>query len=84
MIGLAGNKADLENKREVPTEEARQYAQENGCIFYETSAKSGENVQQMFQQIAIKLPKHQSPAAAGDDITILEPNENDKKGGCCK
>lgn len=81
VIGLAGNKADLENKREVPRTEAESYAAENGCIFFETSAKSGENVQQMFQQIAIKLPKHVAPAAA-DDIQIISPDE-EKKKGCC-
>lgn len=79
MIGLAGNKMDLENKREVSKQEAEQYAQENGCIFFETSAKSGENVQQMFTQIAQQLPKHVAPAPA-DDITIISPEEDKKKG----
>lgn len=81
VIGLAGNKCDMESKREVPTEEARQYATENGCIFFETSAKTGENVAAMFQQIAMKLPKHQAPAAA-HDITILTA-EDDKKPCAC-
>lgn len=82
VIGLAGNKMDLESKREVSTEEAKNYAQENGCIFFEMSAKSGENVLQMFQSIAQKLPKHVTPAAA-DDIQIISPDEVEKKG-CCK
>jgi len=82
IIGLAGNKSDLESKREVPTDEARQYAQENNCIFYETSAKSGENVQTMFQQIAMKLPKNTQPQH-NDDIQIISPDEVEKKG-CCK
>ena len=81
VIGLSANKCDLENKREVQRTEAETYAQENGCIFFETSAKTGENVQQMFQQIAMKLPKHVAPAAA-DDITIISPDE-EKKKGCC-
>lgn len=81
VIGLSGNKCDLESKREVSRTEAESYAQENGCIFFETSAKSGENVQQMFQQIATKLPKHVAPTAA-DDITIISPDE-EKKKGCC-
>lgn len=81
VIGLAGNKADLESKREVARSEADSYASENGCIFFETSAKSGDNVQNMFQAIAQKLPKQQAPNAA-DDITIISPDE-EKKKGCC-
>jgi small GTP-binding protein len=81
VIGLAGNKCDLETKREVQRTEAESYAQENGCIFFETSAKSGENVQQMFTQIALRLPKHVAPLPA-DDIQIISPNE-EKKKGCC-
>src|SRR4051794_37948631 len=57
VIGLAGNKSDLASKRAVSTEEARTYAQDNGCLFFETSAKTGENVTAIFQAIAKKLPK---------------------------
>ena len=81
VIGLAGNKCDMESKREVARTEAESYALENRCIFFETSAKSGENVLAMFQAIAIKLPKQQAPTAA-DDITIISPDE-EKKKGCC-
>jgi GTPase SAR1 family protein len=84
VIGLAGNKCDLESRREVQRAEAETYAADNGCIFFETSAKSGDHVQSMFTAIAIKLPKQQnSVGPAADDITILSPDE-EKKGGCCK
>lgn len=38
MIFLIGNKADLESTREVTYEEAKQFADENGLMFVETSA----------------------------------------------
>jgi len=82
VIGLAGNKLDLEAKREVSTNEARGYATENGCIFFETSAKTGENIYNMFHQIALKLPKT-TVTHANDDIQIISPDEIEKKG-CCK
>eukprot|EP00456_Euglypha_rotunda_P088876 TRINITY_DN9144_c0_g1_i13.p1 TRINITY_DN9144_c0_g1~~TRINITY_DN9144_c0_g1_i13.p1 ORF type:complete len:122 (-),score=22.09 TRINITY_DN9144_c0_g1_i13:110-475(-) len=82
VIGLAGNKMDLESKREVPKEEAKAYAQENGCIFYETSAKTGENINHIFNAIAQKLPKNVSPQQT-DPIQIISGEEQDKKG-CCK
>jgi small GTP-binding protein len=83
VIGLAGNKCDLESRREVPRAEAEQYAADNGCIFFETSAKSGEGVQAMFTAVAIKLPKQQHAPNHADDITIISPDE-EKKSGCCK
>lgn len=38
VIFLIGNKADLESSREVTYEEAKQFADENGLLFMETSA----------------------------------------------
>jgi len=82
VIGLAGNKMDLESKREVSADEARNYAHDNGCIFFETSAKTGENVNAIFNQIAKKLPKNVQHQTA-DSIQII--NQDDvKSGGCCK
>lgn len=37
---LVGNKTDLTDQRDVPYEEAQAFAQENGVIFMETSAKT--------------------------------------------
>jgi Ras-related protein Rab-5C len=79
---LAGNKMDLESKREVSKDEAQAYASENGWIFYETSAKTGDNVGAIFTQIARKLPKNVQHQTA-DSIQII--NQDDvEKGGCCK
>jgi len=83
VIGLAGNKMDLESKREVSTEEAKNYAQENGCIFFETSAKTGENINAIFHQIAQKLPKNIQPQAA-DAIQIISQDDVENKSRCCK
>ncbi|KAG5513487.1 hypothetical protein PMAC_000919 [Pneumocystis sp. 'macacae'] len=56
VIALAGNKADLASRRAVETEDAQAYAEEAGLIFFETSAKSAQNVNDLFQAIAKKLP----------------------------
>ncbi|ORZ28654.1 ras-domain-containing protein [Lobosporangium transversale] len=42
--------------RQVPTEEASAYAQEAGLLFFETSAKNGEGVAEVFTEIAKKIP----------------------------
>lgn len=51
VIGLAGNKSDMSSKREVSTTEAESYAQSNSLIFFETSAKTGDNIHKIFQEI---------------------------------
>ena len=40
VIFLIGNKADLEDQRDVTYEEAKQFADENGLLFMEASAKT--------------------------------------------
>lgn len=56
-ILLIGNKLDLANDsgRDVSFEEAKQFATENGLLFIECSAKSGENVEELFLNTAKKI-----------------------------
>ncbi|XP_063241187.1 ras-related protein Rab-4B isoform X2 [Bacillus rossius redtenbacheri] len=48
VILLVGNKRDLDAEREVTFLEASRFAQENELMFLETSAKTGENVEEAF------------------------------------
>ena len=53
MVVLVGNKADLSHDRKVTTEEARQWAMENDVsVCVESSAKSGDGVEDAFQRVA--------------------------------
>ena len=49
---LVGNKNDLEDKRQVKYEEGMELANKNGMMFFETSAKSGFNVEEIFNSSA--------------------------------
>jgi len=83
VIALAGNKADLGNKRMVEYDEAQAYSEENGLLFMETSAKTAMNVNELFLAIAKKLPTQTAAPGPGPGPTINLDETKKKKGGCC-
>lgn len=55
IIALCGNKSDLAARRQVSQEEAKKYAEEEGLMWGETSAKSGEGVNEIFTEIGASI-----------------------------
>uniref|UniRef100_A0A7S4PAY2 Ras-related protein Rab-4 n=1 Tax=Paramoeba aestuarina TaxID=180227 RepID=A0A7S4PAY2_9EUKA len=97
VIILVGNKSDLDGEREVTFLEASRFAQENDMIFFETSALTGDSVQEVFgkcaRQILSKiesgvLDPHVmgSGVQHGDSKTareIASESSQAQGGGCC-
>jgi len=67
-IILIGNKKDLEVERQVTQEEAETFAETNNMIYFETSAKDGENIDYVFNYAAEKLLEFYS----GNNEAILK------------
>ncbi len=111
VIALVGNKLDLTNDgaeggdsaggddsgdaRKVPTEEAKAYAEEESLLFFETSAKTGVNVTEVFTAIANAIPEtslKSSRGAAGANassrgteeqrVNLNGPRDPNAKEGC--
>ncbi|KIM67170.1 hypothetical protein SCLCIDRAFT_1210662 [Scleroderma citrinum Foug A] len=59
------NGEESESMRQVPREEAQAYATEAGLLFFETSAKTGEGIVEIFTEIAKKIPIEHIVASRG-------------------
>lgn len=91
-VFLVGNKIDLEEKRTVPTDEGKDLAKTFGVKFLETSAKTGENVEKVFSELAKDVYKKQNaepPREAAENQTKATGNVaigsqgTTKSNGCC-
>lgn len=91
-IMLIGNKSDLEHRRAVSSKEGEMFAQENGLVFLETSAKSAANVETAFIRTAENIYEKikdgvYDPSREGNGVKLgvmaSAPKNNKKSGGCC-
>ena len=57
---LVGNKSDLEKDRKVTFEQGREFANQYGMKFFETSAKESKNVQESFVTMTKEIIKETS------------------------
>ncbi|KAJ7225715.1 GTP-binding protein ypt5 [Mycena pura] len=84
--------SEPESLRQVPREEAQAYATEAGLLFFETSAKTGEGIVEIFTEIAKKIPiehilaatRGATRPAAGDraEGSVNLDNANKPKDAC--
>ncbi|KAL0417825.1 UNVERIFIED_CONTAM: Ras-related protein RABE1c [Sesamum radiatum] len=79
---LVGNKADMdESKRAVPTSKGQALADEYGIKFFETSAKTNLNVEEVFFSIARDIKQRLSDSDTKAEPTALKINQADSAAG---
>uniref|UniRef100_A0A6B2LKB7 Uncharacterized protein n=1 Tax=Arcella intermedia TaxID=1963864 RepID=A0A6B2LKB7_9EUKA len=71
-IIIAGNKIDLADKRVISKESGEELANQLGCAFLETSAKTPTNVDELFETCGRMIIQHKYPTLPAK-----------KKGGGC-
>lgn len=80
LIALAGNKCDLESLRNVLTSDGQGFAKENKIpIFIETSAQSGQNITELFTEIAHGFVTDTQSQFRHK----LVPKKEEKEKNCC-
>ncbi|XP_069463233.1 ras-related protein Rab-25 isoform X1 [Ambystoma mexicanum] len=98
VVMLVGNKTDLtDSAREVPADEAKMYADNNGLLFIETSALDSTNVELAFETILTdifkKVSKNKSSLIPKDNSVSLQQEASsgssasqnpEEKTSCCK
>ncbi|KAF7154701.1 hypothetical protein RHSIM_Rhsim01G0224800 [Rhododendron simsii] len=79
---LVGNKADMdESKRAVPTSKGQALADEYGIQFFETSAKTNLNVEQVFFSIARDIKQRLADTDSRAEPQTIKINQADQAGG---
>ena len=86
VLMLIGNKIDLEDERKVSFQEGETKANEIGCPFMETSAKTGENIKESFEKASRILYLKKSEDE--NNISIIPGSfdlqkKTTKGRGCC-
>ena len=79
---LVGNKCD-KTERQISEEEGKKCACDNHINFYETSAKTGLNVDEVFMFITKEIVKNLTPPEA-KNININDPKVDQEHNKCCK
>ena len=85
VVVLAGDKKDLENSREVSSEDAYELAKFYNYEFYETSAKNDLNVENIFDYIVDKLLEKLSQTddrVSTKDIKLEKESDMEKACSC--
>ncbi|CAD8170186.1 unnamed protein product [Paramecium octaurelia] len=81
-IVIVGNKTDLGSERVISYDEGKQLAAQFKALFYETSAKNGSNVNQMFTGLINDIIQQKENARKQQFKKVEEDPQNQKQGWC--
>lgn len=82
IIVLIGNKIDMEKDREISNLIAKDYAKENKILYFEVSAKTGNNIEEMFSKLCVKVHLNCNEIDLSNRLNINQ-NIDLKNDSCC-
>ena len=82
-VVLIGNKIDLEDKREVKTEEGEQLGKEFNYQFFETTAKDGVNINEAFEALIKSIAEKYSYKPVNHGYKLENEKASNASKGCC-
>jgi small GTP-binding protein len=83
VLIICGNKLDLESKRDVAFSEASELATKLNAGYIETSAKTGEGIDDLFDLVIARLGEVNSDLLRMCQVIPGETEENQIKRNCC-
>ena len=81
LIYIAANKSDLNDEIEISSSMAKQWALDLGYKYYETSAKTGFNVNELFNDLAADIQKNYNTIYQRQKTSIS--SDKSKTQACC-
>ena len=81
-INLAANKVDKTELRKVKQSEGEELAKKLGIDYFEVSAKTTQNINAIFEDLAIKMINAKKEKKGSVALNNTETTTK-KKGGCC-
>ena len=75
---IVGNKIDLEKKREIKFSELKELGVKNKMDFFETSAKTGKNINEVFDKLVDNIIKNRSEEELIKEFGIKSNSKNKK------
>ena len=77
IFGIAANKSDLFEQQVIDTEKGKKFADDNNCLFFETSAKDHGSIFNIFDKLVEKYVENNNNEK--DEVQNLQSQNNNNQ-----
>ena len=73
----------MEKDREISNSIAKDYVKENKMLYFEVSAKTGYNIEEMFSKLCVKVYLNCNEINLSNRLNLINQNIDLKNDSCC-